>query len=1090
MNTKGHPISNSMLKILLLTLALAFSTNPAWSQEPATEAETEAKPAETEPEDVLDKRPVNLETLVVTGSRLQRETYMSIAPLQIITAQGSREAGLIDAADILQQSTAAGGTQIDLSFSSFVLDNGPGASTVDLRGLGAARTLVLMNGRRLAPSGVEGAPASPDLNLVPSGMVQRYEILLDGASSIYGSDAVAGVTNIIMRDDYDGFEGNIFANQPDQKNGDSFTANLAWGQTFDRGVIGVGLEYVKQDAVRLMDRRWTAGCDRHREIDENGEIRTMEQFYNNPNGGYGMAWDDCRLGTLAARVSVPFAGSIYYTPGYSNGGWVDFSESSTFGFGVDGDGDGQTDLSFRDYDLNGKPAIQESTLWPESDRLSIMAYGDYTFEGEMNNSVYFEANYNDRNFNSNFGQAALFPFVPGSNPFNICNPDGIRGVDCGLAQDALLTNPNYVAQFGNNFESLCADFGIPLADCTPATFDLLSGPIGPAGVTPIVAVVGDRNLNSTSGDQVRVVVGLKGDLPAVSWGSMSNWVYDVYLSYTDTGIKSQRPGIRGDRLDYSLETSRFDDNGNIICGNNDGCVPIDLFATSLYPVGIVQGDFATQAERDYLFDIRDFNTKYKQTIVNGFIDGVLFAMPDGSAIGGIGLEWREDDIQSIPDDVARDGLFFGFFSDGGATGKKWTKEAFAEIELPLLAGRKGAEQLLVNLSGRYTDDEFYGSDVTYAVKLGWRPVSSLLLRGTYGTSFRAPNVREVFLRDQTGFGNIFDPCFIPEEALDPISGGYNPALDTRDPVVLENCARNGVDPTMANNGGFNVFSTEISRGGQPGIEAETSDSFTYGFAWEQPWSDTFRLTVGATYYEIDIDQTIIEPSAQFLVNGCYTDPQFDSAFCSLIERGSDDIISIISAKFINRDNQTARGIDLNVNYDKDFNIGSHSANIGIDLVMNRNLEASITFLSDDGVPDRDNDQGELGYPDWKGNLGLRLNVDDFRLTWIVNYIGDTQYDPDFVDEFSDAFNLSDTCLGPPDDVLCRDYADTPSYVTNSMSLYWYGENMTVGGGVRNVFNKAPPLVDGTEWVTINGVPLGSGYDLMGRTYFLNFTWRQ
>ena len=138
------------------------------------------------------------EEIIVTGSRIKRDTYSSVSPLQIISTQGSREIGQIDPSTILQESTAAAGQQIDITYQGFVTPNGPGSSTIDLRGLGEARTLVLINGRRAAPVGVEGAPFAPDLNIIPRTLVDSYEVLLDGASSIYGSDALAGVVNIIM----------------------------------------------------------------------------------------------------------------------------------------------------------------------------------------------------------------------------------------------------------------------------------------------------------------------------------------------------------------------------------------------------------------------------------------------------------------------------------------------------------------------------------------------------------------------------------------------------------------------------------------------------------------------------------------------------------------------------------------------------------------------------------------------------------------------------------------------------------------------------------------------------------------------------
>ena len=183
--------------------ALIFGSSSLLAQE-----EIESTDVEAEVADVVGSADANasVEEVIVTGSRLKRSTFTSISPLQIVTAEISREAGLVNAADILQTSTSAGGQQIDLTFSGFVLDNGPGSRTVNLRGLGANRTLVMINGRRMAPGGAEGAPYSPDSGVIPSGLVSQYEILTDGASSVYGSDAIGGVTNIILKQDFDGLK--------------------------------------------------------------------------------------------------------------------------------------------------------------------------------------------------------------------------------------------------------------------------------------------------------------------------------------------------------------------------------------------------------------------------------------------------------------------------------------------------------------------------------------------------------------------------------------------------------------------------------------------------------------------------------------------------------------------------------------------------------------------------------------------------------------------------------------------------------------------------------------------------------------------
>lgn len=1046
--------------------------------------------------EALDEEARTIDEVVVTGSRLKRSTYTSISPLQVITAQVSREVGLIDAADILQQSTSAGGQQVDLTFGGFVLDNGPGSSEISLRGLGPARTLILLNGRRLSPAGVEGAPFSPDVNLIPASLVQQYDILLDGASSVYGSDAVAGVVNVIMRKDFDGFELEAYSHLPDHGAGVNNIVSAVYGKNFDRGFFGIGVEYDDRESIPLSDRDWTAGCAQEVEVDENGQIRTRDIWYET---FLGMEWDDCSVGPLARRTFLFDGGfgSVYYTPGSSNTGIPNFTESSLFGFGVDANGDGQTDMTFRDYSLNGRD--QQADLFPDISLLSVMSYGEYTMEGEMNLTPFFEASFNKRKFETDSGQPQLFPDVPGSNPYNICNPNGLRGVDCGLAFDSLMTNPNFVADFGLNFESLCADFGFSLAQCTPSLFGLVGGPIGPILVEPIVAVDGDRDNAVADVEMRRIVVGLRGDLPNVDWGQMNDWTFELSLIASKSKGTSSRVGVRGDLMNESLFTSMVDPaNGDVVCGldttgdgipdgfNADGraCVPIDMFAPSLYPEGVV-GDFATQAERDYLFDSRDFFTEYEQTVVTAFMTGDLFNMPAGPVAAGIGFEYREDIINSVPDDVAAGGLLFGFFLDEGATGEKFTREYFAEIEFPLLANMPAAEELTLNLSGRHTKDEFYGSQVTGSIKLGYRPINSLLLRGTYGSSYRAPNLRENFLANLTGFTPVFDPCFIPESAINPITGGYDPALETRDPVILANCAANGADPTMLNNNGFNTYFVEVSRNGATDLLEENSDSLSLGFAFEQPWFEAFDLTIGATYYEIEIEDALLEPNASFIVNDCYLRPSLDSTFCNRIQRDSAGFISLVDVEFINRDNTTIRGLDINVAFDMNVTMFSRPVDIGLDLALSRSYEASDTFIDQDGTPVFDDDSEEFGFPKLKGQLGLRFDVGDFRLTWASTYIHAVEQDVDGIDDFDNIFGFSDTCLGPPSDVNCRDVGFADSYDYHSMSLYYYGDVWTLGAGVRNVFDDEPPIVDATEVLSVNNTPIGYGYDLRGRTYFLN-----
>jgi iron complex outermembrane receptor protein len=1081
----------------LLLLGLVIAPPVTLAQEEGAEAEEEITsdevPADEEEEEAAPAPQRAIEEVVVTGSRLRRDTFSSIAPLQVITGEVSRESGLMNAADILQESTAATGQQVDVTFQGFVLDDGPGSSTVDLRGLGAQRTLVLLNGRRMPPGGVEGVPTSPNLNMIPTSLVQRYDILLDGASSVYGSDAVAGVANMILRKDFDGWEFESYSNVPYHGAGQEHTLRVTWGRNFDRGFVGAAVEYLDEEAVTLDDRPWTDECRKHVEVDENGRIRHKD-LENEIT--YGMPSNGCLDSGLANRFQDSTFNSVYRTDGYSNGGWPNFSETnSSFGtFGVDGDGDGLTDTNWLDYSLNGRE--QFAHLFPPASRTSVLAYGEYTLEGDLNLTPYFEFLWGNRDYYANSGAGQFFPWVPANNPYNICNPEAEGGVDCGLAEDALLTNPSYLAQFSNWYTNLNGCFGLPPESCSPEAFGLLNGPLGATRSRPIVSVRGDRNNVTTETTVARLVGGVSGDLPFLNVATLSDWSFDFSLAYSISDATAGRVGIREDRFQLSIgdfsttNTPCENDTGEELASDvAPGCVPVNMYAPSLYPAEVV-GDFATQAERDYLFDSRDFDTEYEQTLISFFMTGDVFELPGGMVAAGVGLEWRKDEIRSIPDHVARDGLLWGFFADGGAEGDKITQEAFVEIELPLLAGVTLAEELTLNLSARLTDDEYYGTAWTESFKLAYRPFNSLLLRSTYGTSYRAPNLRELFLRGQTGFTTVFDPCFIPDEAWDALEGMYVPERDQREAYVLDNCRANGVDPTTAWNGGFNNFSTEVEAGGATDLQEETSTSQTIGFSWEQPFTNEFQLAIGATLYEIEIKNTVIEPGSQFIVNDCYYTETGASPFCTRIFRDfSDPVIprfDIINRGFINRDLERAEGLDLNLSFEDTYTILDRPVDLLVDFNAHRLLERSTEEVDDDGNLDSAEYQGEWYFPYWTYRVIVRLNYDRWRLSWSSRYIDGQKSDPAFQDEFGslDGDTFANTCLGPPDDVLCKDVDWVSDYMTHNLSLYYRADAWTVGGGIRNVFDEEPPFVH--EGATLyHNAPRGGGYSLDGRVFFLN-----
>ena len=575
--------------------------NSVFAQEAQEAEEAENGEPVAEEEAVMDE-------IVVTGSRIRRDEFSSAAPVQIIDGQTSRELGLIDTAALLQSTTQATGTQIDSTFTAFVVDNGPGAAQINLRGLGVQRVLLLLNSRRVAPGGVGGAPTSPDISTIPSIMIDRIEFLLDGASSIYGSDAVAGVANVIMRKDFEGLEFEAVFEETDATGGGEKNLGLAWGKTADNWTFGVAAEVYDRQRVRLRDRAFTEECDRYIYEDENGNPLSILRGL-----APGTTDSPCKLQTMN-RVYIPVGfGNVWYTPGESNIGIPNFSETTVpvgfTGFNpaaivpIDTDGDGVPDTGLVDPDRNGMTEIDLQTdaynfngsdrdragdLLPNSRRVNLYAYGEHDLGNASNSQVYFEFLYANRQTEVFSPGASIFPDVPPNNPYNPCNQFQPNGANC-------------LGFFGFNF--------------------------GNFEVIPIVHIRGDRDNNDVEVEQVRMVAGLRGDLPG--WRNNSgfgNWGYDLYFSHSASDGTDFQTGILERELTLSLETSVMNPaTGEITCGNGQPCVPVNMFADAIYKPG--GGSFATPEEHDFVFGMRTFDTEIYQSVFSAVLQGEVATLP-------------------------------------------------------------------------------------------------------------------------------------------------------------------------------------------------------------------------------------------------------------------------------------------------------------------------------------------------------------------------------------------------------------------------------------------------------------------------------
>lgn len=1128
--------SNSIKALAFSASALAFAiAGPALAQDAAEQPpeEEEGEQVDVSSGEAAQEEPTG--NMVVTGSRIKRDTFTSISPIQVISTDLRQSVGAFDPTQILQRSEAAAGLQIDATFNGFVLDNGPGSETINLRGLDPSRTLLLLNSRRLAPSGVEGAPTSPSTNLIPASLVDRYEQLLDGSSSIYGSDAIAGVINIILRKDFEGLELFAAGDVNEQGAGNDYTLSGAWGFNTDRAVFGIGAEYRVRDEVRLKDRDFFDGCDTHYERDADGNIYTVDvrsaAVVENRTPGVTTSQGECKITSQVGRFASPFQtyGNLFSIPGLGNSGIPGYDVFFTGGRDIDSNGDGLRDVDFQQVNRNGTNL--EQVFLSRQELLNVMAYGEYTFPGEANITPFFEANYSRADIGAdNTGAPQLFPAVPGSNPFNPCNVD--VNFDCAAAEVTLLGRP------GAN-----SGFSLP--------------------VQPILAIQGDRNNFDIVQEQYRGVLGVRGDLPFLG----SSWTFETAAIYNRSIGKSRTRGIREDKLALALgidPTADFDGDG--VADNNgdgfaddyngneffppelaggpcdasslanpdlalpdlvQGCVPVNLFAPGA--LGQVIGDFATQAERDYLFGDRLFDTTYEQILLSGFVTGDLFTLPAGPVALVVGAEWREDSISSEPNAEAANGLFFAFSADQGASGSKWIREIYGELDVPLMADKPLVEELTVNLSGRITDEEFYGTNGTFALKGGWRPVSSLLFKFSYGTSFRAPNLRENFLRAQSGFLTLADPCAVPIDAYNTATGTYNAAADDRDPRILENCRRENRDPTQV---GLNptrpdlppqqTSGVEITTGGSLDINPETSRSITAGFAFEESFAGDWDVAFNFNYYDIKLKGSIVEPSSQFIINDCFTRQEENrSPFCGRITSGPQDAVSLglisdVASGFLNLNEEAVRGIDLNLQLTKDTVLFQEEVSFNLILRAAHLIERSSLFIGDDGLPTFDEDAGEFGFPEWDGTATFFVDVSDFRFLWETRWIGSVSQEAGDVDPLSDAFGFgpdgsytgffSDTCLGfgsrdiagpngqlngvvEGDGRFCSDVGFADDYFEHAASIRYEKDRLTLTLGVTNLFDRAPPEVDSNEVFAVNNVAIGNGYDFDGREFFGSVRYR-
>ncbi len=862
--------------VWLLAVSSGLSMLAAFAAQAAdTPATTTTNATATAPAVVVEKKPETKEAtttaateqIIITGSRIRHDQFTSDSPIQVITKDQSVLAGLATTTETLQGSTVSGGSnQINNYFGGYVTDGGPGANTLSLRGLGAVRTLVLLNGRRLAPAGTRGAVGSADLNVLPSAMVDRIEILKDGASSIYGSDAVAGVVNIITRKGIKDWTVEATKIATEQGGGEQTTISLTGGHTWDRLDVSGSLEFYDRKNLAVGDRAW-ASCPTSAFIDPStgtwSDGTTLDPITGKPKcfpvgGAFGTA-------TIANNyiAAVVDGSHTRWTPDPTAvnsliPGWRNVNPLS--------ERDGFT------------PSLLKESLISPTRNYTAFVNGSYDLHTLGNGELYFEALYNHRD-SSQIGARQLsldYQLDANFNPHPFVPIAIYNAICCVLTQN-------------------------PLGDYVEARAFVAWG-------------------NDKTREQVgftRAVAGLRGDLP------FGNWRYDANVTYSHAAASYTFQSWLTDRIYDSLyvvpvvgtTTAPTRTVGGITytCASNIGssnpiCVPAPILNASF-----LRGN-VDQAYRDYTFKDITGHTKYDENTLQVNVDGSLFKLPAGDVRAAMGIEVRSLKLDDTPAPDMIAGNLYNLTSAGITRGKDAVRELFAEIEVPILRGLPAAESLTVNLSGRYTDYNSYGADRTYKMGIGYTPVKWLKFRATKGSSFRAPALFEQYLSPTSGFfpGSV-DPC-----------SDYGQLAPTS--IIYINCASEGLPLNYQNNNGVTVFS---AGGAASGIHSENSHADTVGMVLQPSLpARVGDLAFAVDWWRINVGNQVAQIGAINLLNLCYNDPQFRAggSYCAFSARDSNNNISV-NDNYLNIATQVAEGVDYNVRYTRSIGIGEFIADL-------------------------------------------------------------------------------------------------------------------------------------------------------------------
>lgn len=1072
--------SGRLLRSTLLAGAAAIAT-PAFAQDdvtPLTGADS-------------------IDEIVVTGSRLNQANLRGPSP---VTSIGGEEIDIRGATNVVELVNVL--PQAFAAQTSDVANGATGTSTLNLRGLGAVRTLTLIDGRRL-PFG-SASSSAVNVDMVPAQLVERIDITTGGESAVYGSDAVAGVANFILRRDFEGFEfdiqGGFFLDDNDNdfaqsvlnaSNNDPVSGTAADGEEINvSAIFGANLDDGRGNVTAFASfARQTAILQGDRDI------------------------SGCALGSASGATSfegVGCVGSTTFRRFFSaedtflseDGTLVDFvgGPAQTFNFGP-------TNFFRRPVDR-----FNFQTLARYEINDNIEAFADIGFmHSNTDAQIAFSGSF-FRPFTVNcanpFLGNGLGPNGDGVGTFgDLTGCDGATGtltgqqvldgdpsadrlsltslrnqlaaldldaIDPDDPEDAILLEQMRLEGLAAPLEGLLINEDGSLPDNVPFSFGYRN-------------VEGDPRNSEIENQTFRLVGGFRGEVEdAFDW--------EVFGQYSRTRTNDISTGDLSFANVQDALNVQLDDDGNAVCvSGNAGCVPYNVFGRS------ADGGSLVTPEATAFIQGNGFTTgTTEQFVAGGFVRSDLtergFVSPLASTgiQGLVGIEYREDTLDRNPDDVSQIPGGRGLTGVGGGTlaidGSIEVFELYGEVSIPLIEDAPFAEQLVLDAAYRYSDYTNEGSNPTdpttrtessfdadtYRVGLRYVPNSELTLRGQYQRAVRAPNVFDLFIGQNTG---LFDLSVGPNGLFDPCASGTdgdgNPIAPAASAAA---CANTGVTAAQFGNipdnaaGQFNNVT-----GGNASLTPEVADTFTLGVVWEP--EAVAGLSVSVDYFDIEIADAIGTVPALTSLTQCLETG--NPAFCDLIQRDQFGSLFLDNSNFegVQQTNQNiaeiaTSGFDLAVRYDYDLGeAGSLDFNYAATILDNYEFTPA---PGEDAVSCERKFAGQCDEPRseyiHRFLASYRTPIDlDLTATWRYNTAVDLQG--------GGAGNELD------EELEDRHYFDLAA-------LYDLNETVTLRAGVNNLFDRDPPISTSVGNAPGNGNTFPGFYNATGRFLFAgaNFTF--